>query len=41
MNQGIFRHWDSIDNNKLGVTWHALSLGASKRGEVMSSCNCE
>ena len=36
MKKGIFRHWDSLENNKLGVTWHALSLGASRRGEVMS-----
>jgi hypothetical protein len=29
---GIFRHWDSVENNKQGRTWHMLSLGASRTG---------
>ena len=37
MIQGIFRHWDNVDNNKAGVTWHMLSLGASRRGDVIDT----
>jgi hypothetical protein len=26
-----------VDNNKAGVTWHMLSLGASRRGDVIDT----
>eukprot|EP00596_Hydrurales_sp_CCMP1899_P009883 CAMPEP_0119053198 /NCGR_PEP_ID=MMETSP1177-20130426/74273_1 /TAXON_ID=2985 /ORGANISM="Ochromonas sp, Strain CCMP1899" /LENGTH=588 /DNA_ID=CAMNT_0007033081 /DNA_START=406 /DNA_END=2172 /DNA_ORIENTATION=- len=29
---GMFRYWDNIENNKLGLTRHFLSLGSSKAG---------